>query len=90
MMGGLDCGAMGGWGSFGWLGMLIPLLFWGGLLALMAWVVVRIFATQANRGGERLRAQGSSTEETLRERFALGEINTEEYEERRRILGDKT
>ena len=89
-MGGFDRGAMGGWGSFGWLGMLIPLLFWGGLLALIACAVVRIFATQANRGGERLLAQGSSAEETLRERFALGEINAEEYEERRRILGDKT
>jgi putative membrane protein len=40
MMGGWNGGMMG---AFGWLWMLIPLLFWGGLLALIAWAVVRVF-----------------------------------------------
>jgi hypothetical protein len=33
---------MDGWGAFSWFGMLINLLFWGGLLVLIIWAVVRI------------------------------------------------
>lgn len=85
MMGGWDGGMMGGWGAFGWLWMLIPLLFWGGLLALIAWVVMRIFP--GGPGGSAPR-EGSphSAEDTLRERFARGEIDAEEYEQRLRTL----
>ena len=76
---------MGGWGAFGWLWMLVPLLFWGGLLTLIVWAVMRIFP--AGRGGHTPH-EGSarSAEDTLRERFARGEIDAEEYEERLRIL----
>jgi putative membrane protein len=68
MMGGWDGGMMG---TFGWLWMLIPLLFWGGLLVLMAWAVVRIFP--GGRAGD-VRREGSapSAEDILRERFARG------------------
>ena len=41
------CGGM--MGGFGVLWMLVPLLFWGGLLAIIVWLVVRIFPAQ--RGG---------------------------------------
>ena len=74
---------MGGWGAFGWLWMLIPLLFWGGLLALIAWAVIRAFPSQENGHPER---RSSPAEEVLRERFARGEIAAEEYEERLRVL----
>jgi putative membrane protein len=84
MMGGFDGGMMGDWGAFGWLWMLLPLLFWGGLLALIAWAVVRIFPARRGEGGYTPGA--GSAEETLRERFARGEISVEEYEERLRIL----
>ncbi|QIN84436.1 hypothetical protein GBA63_18645 [Rubrobacter tropicus] len=76
MMGGLD-GVMGGWGVFGWLGMLIPLLFWVGLIALVIWAVARIVP---NAGSGRLH-QGvptESAEDVLRERFARGQIDAEE------------
>ena len=66
-------------GAFGWLWMLIPLLFWGGLLALIAWAVVRIFPA-GHAGG------APSAEDILRERFARGEVSAEEYEERLRVL----
>lgn len=86
MMGPFDGGMMGqGWGVFGWLWMLIPLLFWGGLLALIVWAVMRIFP--GGRGGSEPREGGvSPAEETLRERFARGEIDAGEYEERLRVL----
>ena len=69
-------GMMGG-GS--WLWMLVPLLFWGGLLAFAAWALVRIFP---NRGGsdQFSGAREESAGEILRKRFARGEIDTEEYE----------
>lgn len=84
MMNGFDGGMMGGWGAFGWLAMLIQLLFWGGILALIAWAITRIFPGQ--RSDKHTSSHTDSAEELLRSRFARGEISAEEYEERRRIL----
>jgi putative membrane protein len=78
MMGGFD-GVMG---SFGGLWMLLPILFWGGFLALIVWAVVRIFPER--RSGER--SEVRSSEEILRERFARGEIDAEEYERSLKVL----
>lgn len=77
MMGGMD-GMMGGWGGFGLLGGLISVLFLVGLLALAAWVAVKVLPNQRSEAG----LSGTRTdpaEETLRVRFARGEINAEEY-----------
>lgn len=88
MMGGWDGGMMGGAGGFGfgWMGMLIQLLLLLGLLALIAWAVVRIFPTNRDSGDVHRDPRKESAEEILRGRFARGEIDAEEYEERRRIL----
>src|SRR5215217_4715904 len=75
----------GGWGTLGILGVLVQLLFWGGLLAVIVWAVVRITANRQG-GGTDARVGGDSAEEVLRQRFARGEIDAEEYDERRRIL----
>ena len=85
MMGGWDGGMMG---TFSLLWMLIPLLFWGGLLALIAWAVVRIFPIFPGGRGGGMPREGSvrSAEDILKERFAQGEIDAEEYEERLRVL----
>ncbi len=67
-------------GGGGWPWMLLPLLFWGGLLAFAAWALTRIFP---NRGSDN-RGSGvreESAEEILRKRFARGEIDAGEYEE---------
>lgn len=65
---------MGNWGAFGWLWMLVPLLFWGGLLAVIVWAVARVFPNRGT-GGEPPRGRASSAEDVLRERFARGEID---------------
>ena len=83
MMGGFD-GVMG---TFGGLWMLLPILFWGGLLALIVWAVVRIFPER--RGGERSEVRDRSSEEILTERFARGEIDAEEYERSLSVLGER-
>jgi putative membrane protein len=64
--------------------ILLPILFWGGLVVLIAWLVVRIFPKV--RGDERPGAPRDSAEEILRERFARGEITAEEYEKSLEIL----
>jgi putative membrane protein len=85
---------MDGWGAFGWLGMLITLFFWGGLLVLLIWAVVRIVTAIEHRHSTpphtaQGHAQDSSAEEILKQRFARGEIDTKEFEERRRMLRDE-
>ena len=79
-------GMMGnGWGLFGLLWTIVPLLFWGGLIALIAWAVVHLAST---RHHDDAGMHEESAEETLRQRFARGEIDAEEYEERRRVLNE--
>lgn len=85
MMNGFDGGMMGGWGAFGWLWMLLPLLFWGGLLALIAWAVMRIFPKGHVDNG-RSEDRGDPAENVLRERFARGEMDAEEYERSLAVL----
>jgi len=77
MMWGWCDGAVGVWG---WLWSLVPIAL---LIALMVWIVsvLRPRETGARPPGE------DSAVRILRERFARGEINREEFESRRRELG---
>ncbi|MFB6069551.1 MAG: SHOCT domain-containing protein [Halanaeroarchaeum sp.] len=75
MGGGYAGSPMGGGFLFG--GILWPLLLLGGLFALVYWAF----------GGEARRSRGTDPAvETLRERYARGEISEEEFETRRRRL----
>ena len=60
------------------LEVLLLILFLGGLVAVVAWLVVRIFPRV--RRHEPLEAPRDSAEEILRERFARGEITAEELQ----------
>ena len=79
MMGGYGWG--GGWG-FGMVGML---LWWVliilGIVLLAKW----LFSGGAGAGGDR--AAGNRALEILKERYARGEIDKKEFEERKRDLG---
>lgn len=73
----------GGWmGSFGWIGMLVGLVFWvlvlGGLAWLVTWAVRR-------GSGSGVASTGSSAIEIARQRYARGEITREQYQQ---ILDD--
>jgi uncharacterized membrane protein len=59
--------------------MLIPFLFWVGLLALITWILTRLFPRRRGEGGE-AGPPRDSTEEILRERFACGETTWETRE----------
>jgi putative membrane protein len=68
--------------------ILLLILFLGGLVAVVTWLVVRLFPTV--RGDERPEAPRDSAEEILRERFARGEISAEEFQRAIEILRDAT
>src|SRR5215207_10611591 len=88
-------GMMGAWSALGMglmmLGVvLVPLLLLGALIAVTVLAVTQL-GSGRHAGSERHAAGGAgvheqSAEETLRQRFARGEIDAEEYEERHRIL----
>ena len=76
--------------SGGWGGMIVgPLLM---LLFIVVATVLVVFVVRwlSGTGGVQGRREGlaSSPLRILQERFARGEIDREEYEERRRVLGE--
>jgi putative membrane protein len=78
-----------GWhGSWGWghmfFGSFMMLLFWGGLIIVIV-LAVRWVSTGPARGGDGP-APGNRALDILEERYARGEIEKEEYQERRRLL----
>ncbi len=75
----------GGWGwGHMFFGSFMMLLFWGGLIILIVFAV-RSMGTGSPRGGDGP-APGNRALDILEERYARGEIEKEEYEERRRLL----
>lgn len=80
---------MMGWNLDGgaWLGMGFGMLVWLVLGVIVVWLIVRGLIAL-----ERTRAEGparSAPDEILRERFARGEIDAEEYERRLTLLHSK-
>ena len=76
-------GMMGGWGM-GWFGMIFMLLFWVlvivGLVFLIKWLV------QTTRNSAGTSNGGSRALDILKERYARGEINKEEFEAKKKDL----
>jgi len=60
-------------GGFGIVGLLVPIL----LVVLAVWAISRMFPDWQDRVNPQRRED--SAEETLRERFARGDIDAEEY-----------
>lgn len=73
------------WGyGIGWGWSLFMIAFWiaviAGVIFLVRWIV-----TSTDKGGADVRED--SAEEILKKRYARGEINKQEYEEKKRDLG---
>ena len=68
----------GGWGIFGFIRILFPLLLLGGLVAVIVWAVTNLGSGRHASGNARVHDQ--SAEEILQQRFARGEIDVEEYQ----------
>ena len=74
----------GGHGIFGGLMMLV---FWGVIIALIV-LAVRWLSDTRGGAGSGARPGRREAMDTLRERFAAGEIDEEEYRRRKRVLED--
>lgn len=75
-------------GSWGWVGMVLMLVFWFGLVWLVIWAIAGTFSRGSN-AATHLPAAGDPSLMILRERFARGELTTEEFEQARRTLEDR-
>lgn len=82
-----------GWGhgwDWGWGGMMfggvMMIVFWGGLIALIV-LAVRSFGGGSAQG-HAASASGKTARNILESRFARGEIDKAEFEERKRALSD--
>ncbi len=73
--------------GFGFLWMLVPALFLVGFIALVVWAITRMFPSGQQRTPADSRE--SSAEETLRQRYARGEIDEGEYESTRKVLREE-
>ncbi|MEQ8356304.1 MAG: SHOCT domain-containing protein [Kiloniellaceae bacterium] len=75
-----------GWG-FGHMafGGLMMLLFWGAVIAV---VVIAVQRLGGGSPGTRTQPSDKRALDILQQRFARGEIEKEEFEERRRLLSD--
>jgi putative membrane protein len=65
----------GGYGmmaGFGWLGMIIMVLFWVGVVLLVVWGLSNAFTTRQPK-------VEMDAQEILKQRFARGEIDREEF-----------
>ena len=74
--------AVGPWAAdgWGWLGVIIPAIFWLGLLALLFWAATRLV------GGRRPAAPLSEALTILQARYVRGELTKAQYDEMRRDL----
>jgi putative membrane protein len=79
------------WGSeWGWghmiFGSALMVLFWGGIILVIV-LVVRWLGTGAG-GQHAVPPPGKTALDILKERFARGEIDKDEFEERKRLLSE--
>lgn len=76
--------------GFGGLGLMALVIFWLVIIALALWAVSRLFPRASGSSGAGPQppndAAQPSAEEILRQRFARGEINKDQFEDMRRTL----
>jgi len=76
-------GMMGGWGM-GWFGGIFMMIFWVlilvGLIFLIKWLIQSTNRAKADAGN------GNRALEILKERYARGEIDRAEFEEKKKVL----
>lgn len=74
-------GMMGGFGFMGLMG-----IFWAVVMGLIIWAVVAAARGAGGQSGSGAPGQSESALEILKKRYARGEINKAEYEEKKKDL----
>lgn len=72
--------------GFGVIGLLLMVLFWGGLIFGAVWLVRALFQGGMSQTSGMQLERPSGARETLDQRYARGEISRDEYETIRRNL----
>ena len=76
-------GMMGGWGM-GWFGGIFMMVFWVlilvGLIFLIKWLIQTTSRAKSDAGN------GNRALDILKERYARGEIDTAEFEEKKKVI----
>lgn len=80
---------MMGFGFMGIFGMLMMVLFWGGLLFLGIWIARELMGS-GGRLSDPSNKNHRSPRETLDARYARGEIDRDTYEQIKRDLSQQT
>ncbi len=73
----------GGWGGYMMFGPIVMILFFAAIVVVAVLIVRWMIGDRGSRRDDR-----SSALDILEERFARGEIDKAEFEDRRRTLGD--
>ncbi len=73
-----------GWGHMVFGGLMMVLI-WGGLIAVIVFIVRWAIGGKSSNGDPAAKNKGM---EILEERFARGEIEKEEFEERKRLISE--
>jgi putative membrane protein len=66
------------WSTMGFFGWSMMIVFWGAVVFLVSWAIRALGASRSDTT--------SSALEVLQRRYAAGEIDRDEFEERRRLL----
>jgi len=81
---GMGPGMMGGGYGMGWFGGIVMIAFWiaviVGIVLLIRWLII------STRTASQGMSSGDSALEILKKRYARGEINKEEFEEKKKDL----
>jgi putative membrane protein len=80
---GMGPGMMGGWGTGSW-GFIPMALFWGLIIAGVVFLI-KLVAHGRSKGGSG-DSDTSRALDTLKERFARGEITKEEFEQMKKVI----
>jgi putative membrane protein len=76
-------GIMGGWGG-GWFGMIFMGIFW--ILLIVGVIYLIKYLATSDRSRNFFPSGGSRALDILKERYARGEIEEKEFEEKKRVL----
>lgn len=71
-----------GWGSFGILGFIFPLIFW----VVIIFLIFRLFRSSRGWSNWPERDNENSALRILKERYAKGEIDKKEFEDKKNDL----
>ncbi|MER6808825.1 SHOCT domain-containing protein [Spirillospora sp. NPDC000708] len=77
----------GGWSGWMWIWGSMMIIFWVVLIGAVAWMIVRAATSRRDTPAISEQTEHRHAREILADRYARGEITSEEYDERLAKLG---